>query len=209
MSSWVLRVFKTRAVEPMMTLFKTMVAPHLEYCCQLWSPNLLKDIRRLEAVQRSFTARISGLDQLSYWERLEYLNLYSLERRRERYIILYTYKIIENMVPNFRDERFTIKTYTSVRGNRLCRVPAISRASRAKIRNLVEHSFAVQGPKLFNCLPVEMRNFQGSLLAFKSRLDKLLGQVIDKPCTPGYHQPAVSNSIIAQLAQMRADGMYL
>ena len=209
MSSWALRVFKTRAVEPMMTLFKALVIPHLEYCCQLWSPHLLKDIRRLEAIQRSFTARIAGMDQLTYWERLEHLKLYSLERRRERYIILYTYKIIQNLVPNFRDDRFTINTYSSVRGNRLCRVPSISRASRAKIRNLVEHSFAIRGPKLFNCLPAEIRNFQGSFLTFKFKLDKLLSQVIDQPCTPGYHQPAVSNSIIAQLAQMRADGLYL
>ena len=79
MSSWVFRAFKTRAAEPMITLFKSMVLPHLEYCCQLWSPYLLKDIRRLEAVQRSFTARILGLGHLSYWERLANLKLYSLE----------------------------------------------------------------------------------------------------------------------------------
>ena len=209
MSSWVLRVFKTRRVEPMITLYKSMVLPHLEYCCQLWSPYLLKDIRRLEAVQRSFSARIEGLEHLTYWERLEILKLYSLERRRERYIILYAYKIIQGIVPNFQDQRFALNTYVSVRGDRLCRVPSVSRATRAKIINQVEHSFAIQGPKLFNCLPAEIRNFHGAFPAFKAKLDKFLAQVTDQPRIAGYHQPAASNSIIDQLAQMRADGVYL
>ena len=209
MAGWVLRVFMTRGELPMMTLYRSMVLPHLEYCCQLWSPHLLGDIRKLESVQRSFTSRIAGLEHKSYWDRLLHLKLFSVERRRERYIVLYIYKIVQKFVPNFNDERFSIKTYLSVRGDRLCRVPAISRAPSGKIRTLIENSFAVQGPKLFNCLPAELRNIQGSILAFKASLDKFLLKVSDKPCTPGYHQPATSNSIINQLAQMRADGNFI
>ena len=74
---------------------------------------------------------------------------------------------------------------------------------------MVENSFAINGPKLFNCLPAELRNLQGSLAQFKGKLDQFLGKVKDKPSTPGYHQPATSNSIINQLAQMRADGIFL
>ena len=151
-----MRVSKTREELTMLTLFRAMVLPHLEYCVQLWSPHLLKDIRRLEAVQRSFTFRISELNQLTYWERLEKLKLYSIERRRERYVILYIFKIISNLVPNFSDERFSIKTYSFVRGNRVCRVPRVSRSSSARIRRMVENSFAVRGPQLFvflwNCV---------------------------------------------------------
>ena len=118
----------------MMTLFSSLVIPHMEYCCQLWSPHLLGDIRRLEAVQRSFTARIAEIGHLSYWDRLNRLKLYSLERRRERYIIMYTYKIIQGLVPNFEDQRFSIKTQFSVRMDRVCKVPAINTNSTAKIR---------------------------------------------------------------------------
>ena len=208
MSSWILRVFRTRDEIPMMTLFRSLVAPHLEYCCQLWCPDLLKDIRSLEAVQRSFTARISGLYNLNYWERLEKLKLFSVERRRERYIILYVHKILQNIVPNLQDSRFSIKIYRSVRGDLLCKIPSYSRATTAKVRNMIENSFAIRGPRLYNCLPAELRNFQGSFPTFKSKLDKFLLRIYDKPCTPGYYQPTASNSIIAQLAQMRADGMY-
>jgi len=47
----------------------------LEYCCVVWSPGFKKDIYRLEAVQRRFTKRLAGLDYMSYWDRLDYLNL--------------------------------------------------------------------------------------------------------------------------------------
>ena len=54
----------------------------------------------VEKVQRSFTRLISGMKGLSYPERLTALKLYSLQRRRERYIILYVWKILEGLVPN-------------------------------------------------------------------------------------------------------------
>ena len=44
----VLRTFATRALEPMMTLFKAVVLPHLEYSCQVWSPVTLGLIRGLQ-----------------------------------------------------------------------------------------------------------------------------------------------------------------
>ena len=75
---------------PMMTLFKSLVLPVMEYCCVAWSPDALEQVRKLESVQRYFTSKISDVSHLDYWERLKILGLYSLERRRERYAIIYT-----------------------------------------------------------------------------------------------------------------------
>ena len=83
----------------MLTLFKALVMSRLDYGCQLWSPYLSKQ-NMVEKVQRSFTRFISGMAGLSYTERLTVLNLYSLQRRRERYIIIYVRKILEGLVPN-------------------------------------------------------------------------------------------------------------
>ena len=59
-----------------------------------------KDICEVERIQRSFTKYISGMQNLSYHQRLNALRLYSLQRRRDRYIVIYMWKILENLVPN-------------------------------------------------------------------------------------------------------------
>ena len=51
MAGWLIRTFRTRNPGPMMTLFISLVRPILEYCCQLWSPKKLSQIRNIESVQ--------------------------------------------------------------------------------------------------------------------------------------------------------------
>ena len=46
------------------------VRPLLEYASQVWSPHLLTDIRKLEAVQRRFTKRLHGMQNMDYPSRL-------------------------------------------------------------------------------------------------------------------------------------------
>ena len=69
----------------MLILFKAVILPHLEYGCQVWSPVIMGTIRKLEAIQRTFTARLDGMHGVNYWEMLHRLSLYSLERRRKQY----------------------------------------------------------------------------------------------------------------------------
>ena len=38
LTGWILRTFKARDKCVMLTLFKSLVLPRLEYGCQLWSP---------------------------------------------------------------------------------------------------------------------------------------------------------------------------
>ena len=79
----------------------------LDYGCQLWSSYLIKHINMAEKVQRSFTRFISGMKGLSYPERLTVLKLYSLRRRKERYMIIYVWKILDGLVPNFPSSIYT------------------------------------------------------------------------------------------------------
>jgi hypothetical protein len=58
-----------------------------------------------------------------YWERLRRLGLNSLQRRRERYVILYTWNILAGMAPNFESETFRIETHHNERWGRLCKIP--------------------------------------------------------------------------------------
>ena len=97
---FVLRVFQSRKRSLMLTLEKSLVIPLLEYCCQLWNPWKAEDIKAIETIQRTFSYKITEVQHLNYWERLHELKLYSLQRRRERYIVIYIWKIKKHMVPN-------------------------------------------------------------------------------------------------------------
>ena len=75
MASWTLGVFRDRSKTVMLQLYKSLIRSKLEYCCPLWDPTLVQDIQMIEDVQRYFTNRISGMSDLSYWERLSALKL--------------------------------------------------------------------------------------------------------------------------------------
>ena len=93
-----------------------MVLCRLDYSCQLWSPSKL-NVKELESIQRAFTKRINGIDDMSYGERLKALNLYSHQRRRDRYCAIYIWKILEGQVPNLSEK---IESTISERRGRHC-----------------------------------------------------------------------------------------
>ena len=80
LTGWMLRTFSSR---DKLTIFKALVISQLDYGCQLWSPYIIKHINMVEKVQMSFIRFISGMEGLSYPERLTVLKLYSLQHRRE------------------------------------------------------------------------------------------------------------------------------
>ena len=197
---WTLRTFKTRQRIPMLTLWKSLIRSKLEYCCQLWSPTQTGEIQNIEQVQRSFIRKIVGLQQLSYWEQLQELSLYSLERRRERYIISYVWRIIEGQNPNFADpDHAGTKAVWHPRRGRSCVVPGVNSRAPNKTYNIRNASSGVKGPRLFNILPGDVRNITGcSIDSFKHYLDKYLATVPDEPQIRGYTamRRAESNSLL-------------
>ena len=124
---WILRVFCAREVTDLLPVFKCLVLPHLEHASQLWFPSDMASIRNLESVQRTFTSRLTAMNQYNYWQRLEKLFLYSVERR-ERYIIIYIYiwKMIQDIILSVRSlhaEEFVV--VHSARRGRLIRVNTV------------------------------------------------------------------------------------
>ena len=91
------RTFDFKNEKIIITLYRSLVRPHLEYCSPVWSPHLRKYIDKLERVQRRATKMIPSLRQLPYEERLKRLKLTSLEDRRLRTDMLVLYKILNNI----------------------------------------------------------------------------------------------------------------
>ena len=51
----------------------------------------IHQINMIENIQKAFTKYIKGFSSFSYQKRLSILKIYSLQRRRERYIIIYVW----------------------------------------------------------------------------------------------------------------------
>ena len=196
---WVLRTFRTRERNHMLTLYKSLILPHIEYCCQLWSPRELGEIRKIEAVQRTFTHKIDGMKDLNYWERLSALGLYSLERRRERYMIIYVWKMISGFAPMITDLAGEgLEVVQNPKRGRLIEVPPSNYRARANVKNSIKRSIMVHGARLFNKMPAELREVV-TLKRFKRELDRFLLSVPDKPSLPHYYQLAIGSSIVEQM----------
>ena len=189
-SALVLSVFHTRSPTVMLTLYKSMVRSLLEYCCPLWNPNKVSDIQELEGVQRTFTSRIAGTQHLNYWERLKKLSLMSLQRRRERYILLHMWKILHGSVSNDLDIRFHFRPRTGSKAV----VPPLRKGATTYHQSLYDNSFAVMGPRLWNCLPAYINGI-GEFESFKTQLSSLLLRIPDQPPIKGCSCPN-SNSLL-------------
>ena len=179
-AGWILRIVQSRSAETILLLFKVYVRPHLEYSCSLWSPYLIKHICEIEAVQRSMTARIEGLEELNYWERLKELHLYSLQRRRERYDIIHMWKIQNNVIQNDLELSF----YHTPRHGWKCRRRKIQ-TRQGQLSTISSNSFSVRAAALYNTVPKIVKE-SNSLAIFKSRLDNYLKHIPDLPPTPNY-----------------------
>ena len=92
---------------------------------------------------------------------------------------------------------------------RLCKIPELTKKAPASIKTLRENSFQIHGPRLFNCLPVQIRDLKNcSVEDFKTELDLVLSKVADEPKVSGSeYTPSAcdlysgnpSNSILDQI----------
>ena len=182
----------------MKTIWKSLVQPKLDYCSQLWSPGDQDSINKIESVQKHFVSKISGIQGLSYWERLKYLHMCSQERRRERYMVIFIWKLSQGLVSGYQVQ-FSSKLG---RRGRTALPHHVVQSSPALVRRARESSLGVKGARLFNLLPADIRNNDSdSVDSFKSALDKFLGDIPDQPTVPGLGRPAETNSLIHQIPQ--------
>ena len=165
MSSWILRTFQTRDRAAMLrlTLYKSLVRPILKYSSVLWTPISKGEIQRLKEIQQSFLCKIRGLSS-NYSQALKELKLYSLERRRGRYIIFFP-----NLTPSLLQQ-----SSNQQRRGRTLQVHKLA-TTPSHLLQIRRQSVRCFGVKLFNALPKHIRNITKTTTDnFKLRLDQFL-----------------------------------
>ena len=93
------------------TVYKTLIRPHLEYACVIWSPHTKKYSNMIERVQRRATKLVPELRDLPYHDRLKELDLPTLSYRRTRNDLIHIFKITKGMLELDSDTHCQICRY--------------------------------------------------------------------------------------------------
>ena len=86
--------------------------------CNVWSPYLKKDVRKIESIQRRATKLVPIVKDLSYENRLKTLGLPTLEYRRDRYDMIQVYKALHDIDDIKWQNMFTLSA-NQTRGHHL------------------------------------------------------------------------------------------
>ena len=135
-------------METRKTLYLTLVRSKLTYCSQVWRPQYIKDIVKLEQVQRRATRFILGGDTLSYKNRLLKLQILPLMMWFEMADIMFFVRQIKTPTKNFQLSSKLI--FAS------CRTRSSSQHKLSHSRsntNRAAHFYFNRFPRLWNRLP--------------------------------------------------------
>ncbi len=161
----IFKTFTFMNIKMFLTLYKSIVRPHLEYASVIWTPYLKKDKIAIENVQRRATRMVMDLTSLPYHERLKILGLPTLEYRRLRADMIQVYKILNGIDLANKDKLFTMNAYHATRGNTQ---KLFKKRARTEIRKNV---FGYRVVDTWNGLPSSVITAP-SVNSFKSKLNK-------------------------------------
>ena len=145
--------------QSMYSLYCTLVRPHLEYASSIWDPHLVKDIEKLENVQKFAIKMCSKQWDLGYQNLLELSQLPSLQNRRLYLKLCTLYKIIHGYFyfpPNIFVPQ--VSKYNST-------LPLLHQPFAHT--NTFKSSFVLSSVSIWNHLPHEALTTQ-SITTFKS-----------------------------------------
>ena len=166
MLGYIKRQFGFRNKEIVLSLYNSLVRPHLEYAVQFWCPSQRGDIDRLERVQRRATKLIPSIRNRSYEDRLRELNLFTLEQRRLRGQLIEVFKILRGFDNvDYRNLFELSEGRTRNHGYKL----VLKRFNRDVCGNYFTYSIC----GTWNSLPTDVVN-SDTVEQFKTRLDRVL-----------------------------------
>ena len=93
------------------------------------------------------------------------------------------------------------------RNGRTMNLPLVKKSTK-QIEKARDSSILVHGAKLFNSLPMSLRNLSDcSLLEFKKKLDDYITRIADQPTVSGVTNYLGSNSLIQAIPYYQKEGL--
>ena len=146
--------------------YKSLVRPHLEYCCSVWDPHMASEIQKLEKIQRQ-AARFVSADYRrtsSVTSMINKLKWPSLSSRRTVSRLTMVYRIMNDLVAIHPETFFTINSSKTRKNHDMCFQTYRPRG------NIDKFAFAQRSIPEWNKLPSSVV-CAGSLDQFKELLN--------------------------------------
>lgn len=158
------RSYENLDMDSFKLLYKSLVRSHLEYCNAVTYPQLEKQAKLLEGVQRRATKLVPGTKDLGYTDRLEKINLPSLYYRRNRGDMIEAYKYTHGIYKVDPSPLQLEDPGKATRGHNF------KLAKKACTKNIRQKFFTMRVVNTWNRLPSQVAEAP-TLNTFKNRLD--------------------------------------
>ena len=153
----------SRDADFLMRVYSTYIRPVLTYSSCIWSPHFRSEVKSLESVQRKFTKLVSGQQRSTYGQRLQSLNILSLESHRIELDMITVYKLFHGLMGITPEQAGLHMSSNNVRSGMVRLEQPCARTVR------MQSLFMFRVPSLWNSLPSDITR-SASLVAFKNKL---------------------------------------
>jgi len=161
------RVFTNHSVKLIMTIYKMLMQPIINYCNIIWSPHLRGDIHTLEGVLRRMSKLPPNLRNLPYEDRLRLIGFTKgIMGYHQRGALILIYKILNNQLGIDLRFLFNLSTESRTRGH-----PLKLRGTTSRL-NVHKYTFSERYIEAWNSLPANVVNSR-SRFEFVSLLNSL------------------------------------
>lgn len=138
-------------------LYRSLIEPHFTYCASILYLAKQSDIDRLQIIQNKCMRNILRVDKYTNSQfmlnALNALNIFSVNQLIIFRTLIFIFKIVHNLVPNYLSNKITYRNETNERilrnGNQINLIAAHKSCS--------QNALFFKGIKLYNSLPVNLR----------------------------------------------------